>query len=102
MGRGTTYTTNNQEAKDSTTPFDLQMDHSFRSFAVFIIAWFFCSMSTSTNADALAAETGGNNGIPQLTPPNPNSNLPTFKLGETIRLEEMGPIIINTDGESLS
>lgn len=36
--------------------------------------------------------------LPQLPPPDPNSNLPTIRLGETIRFEEMGPIILNTDG----
>ena len=30
----------------------------------------------------------------ELWIPDPDSDLPTFKLGETIRLEEMGPIII--------
>jgi hypothetical protein len=57
--------------------------------------------STDAQAEALAASSGANNNngeLPQLPPPNPNSNLPTFRLGETIRLEEMGPIILNTDG----
>jgi hypothetical protein len=36
--------------------------------------------------------------IPQLPEADPNSGLRSINLGETIRLEEMGPIIINTDG----
>jgi hypothetical protein len=62
-----------------------------------IAVWFLFVMSTS---DAFAAEAGNtNNEVPRLGPSDPNKNLPTFKLGETIRLEEMGPIIINTDGK---
>lgn len=36
--------------------------------------------------------------IPQLPAADPDSNLPSIKLGETIKFEEMGPIIINPDG----
>ena len=41
------------------------------------------------------------NTVPLLEAPDPDesSKLPSFKLGETIRLEEMGPIIINTEGK---
>lgn len=42
--------------------------------------------------------TSGDGEVPLLKAPEPGSKLPTFKLGETIRLEEMGPIILNTDG----
>lgn len=64
--------------------------------------------STDNQAEALAASSSSannnnnNNGsggeLPQLPPPDPDSKLPTIRLGETIRLEEMGPIILNTDG----
>jgi hypothetical protein len=36
--------------------------------------------------------------IPQLPEADPNSKLRSIKLGETISFEEMGPVIINTDG----
>ena len=56
-----------------------------------------------TKVEALAASTGSspnnsNGEIPRLPPPDPDSNLPSIRLGETIQLEEMGPIILNTDG----
>ena len=57
----------------------------------------FASSSLSASADPNA---GGNGEVPQLPPSDPNSNLPTIRLGETIRLEEMGPIILNTDGST--
>jgi hypothetical protein len=59
----------------------------------------------SSNADAFSAAGGasndGNSGteLPQLLPTDPNKNIRTIKLGETIRLEEMGPIILSTDGK---
>ena len=36
--------------------------------------------------------------VPQLPEADPNANIPRINLGETIRFEEMGPIILNTDG----
>ncbi|KAL7560740.1 hypothetical protein ACA910_021465 [Epithemia clementina (nom. ined.)] len=37
--------------------------------------------------------------IPLLPPPSTNdTSIPSIKLGETIRFEEWGPIILNTDG----
>lgn len=36
--------------------------------------------------------------IPLLPEADPNSNIPKINLGETIRFEEMGPIILNSDG----
>jgi hypothetical protein len=43
-------------------------------------------------------ESTATNNFPRLSESAPDSNLPRIKLGETIRFEEMGPIIINTDG----
>ena len=36
--------------------------------------------------------------IPLLPASDANSDIPSIRLGETIRFEEMGPIIINLDG----
>jgi len=36
--------------------------------------------------------------LPQLPAADPNADIPKIKLGETIRFEEYGPIILNTDG----
>lgn len=55
---------------------------------------------TSAGAGNAAGNSASDGDVPQLPPPDPNSNLPTFRLGETIRLEEMGPIILNTDGST--
>jgi hypothetical protein len=50
-------------------------------------------------ADALAAS--GSNDVPKLPPPDLNSkDVPTIRLGETIRFEEWGPIILNSDGST--
>jgi hypothetical protein len=43
-------------------------------------------------------QSGPNNKIPQLSESAPDSKAPRIKLGETIRFEEIGPVIINTDG----
>lgn len=40
----------------------------------------------------------GQGGVPLLPESDPNTNLPRVKLGETISFEEMGPVIINSDG----
>lgn len=53
--------------------------------------------SSSEQAEAFATSSDAND-IPRLPPPDPNSNLPRIRLGETISFEEMGPIILNTDG----
>jgi len=59
-------------------------------------------MAPSSNdhhqAEAFAANDANKGDVPQLPPPDPDSNLPSIRLGETIRLEEIGPIILNTDG----
>ncbi|KAI2514307.1 hypothetical protein MHU86_200 [Fragilaria crotonensis] len=43
-------------------------------------------------------ETIGTTDIPLLPASDPNSDIPSIRLGETIQFEEMGPIIINLDG----
>lgn len=53
--------------------------------------------SSSEQAEAFAASADAND-IPRLPPPEPDSDLPTIRLGETISFEKMGPIILNTDG----
>lgn len=56
--------------------------------------------SSAQDCKETSVEESTNEGaVPLLEAPDPNESLPTFKLGETIRLEEMGPIIINTDGK---
>jgi hypothetical protein len=50
---------------------------------------------------AFASAPPGDNGgqeIPQLPASDSNADIPTIKLGETIKLAGMGPVIINTDG----
>lgn len=47
-------------------------------------------------------ESPATNNFPQLSESAPDSKLPRIKLGETIRFEEFGPIIINTDGTTRS
>jgi hypothetical protein len=77
---------------------------------VFFIIWM------STGADSLLAadrtSCAGNTAAaavgaadpditPKLLPPPSNDNdpsIPTIKLGETIRFEQYGPIILNSDG----
>jgi hypothetical protein len=55
--------------------------------------------SGSNNEDQSGPpESAATNNYPRLIESAPDSNLPRIKLGETIRFEEMGPIIINTDG----
>jgi hypothetical protein len=43
-------------------------------------------------------ESAATNNFPRLYESAPDSKLPRIKLGETISFEEMGPVIINTDG----
>jgi hypothetical protein len=58
--------------------------------------------SAATLAFAAAAATTNNDSynddIPRLPVADPDSQLPTIQLGETISFQEMGPVIINTDG----
>ena len=53
---------------------------------------------SNENAEAFSAPNEGGKQVPQLLPSDPNSNLPSIKLGETISFEEWGPIILNSDG----
>lgn len=45
-------------------------------------------------------KTSGNEEIPQLPAPDPDKDIPSIQLGETIKFDEIGPVIINTDGTS--
>jgi hypothetical protein len=65
--------------------------------SLFLLSVCIMASSSSEKADAFAASSEGND-LPRLPPPEPGSNLPTIRLGETISFEEMGPIILNTDG----
>lgn len=51
-----------------------------------------------SSSDAFAIE--GSKEVPELPPPDPESDLPTIQLGETISFEQFGPIILNTDGST--
>mmetsp|Transcript_39752 Transcript_39752/g.95935 ORF Transcript_39752/g.95935 Transcript_39752/m.95935 type:complete len:170 (+) Transcript_39752:107-616(+) len=53
--------------------------------------------NTNPNADSLSNPKDGPNLLP---PPSDNNDpsIPTIKLGETIRFEQYGPIILNSDG----
>lgn len=66
----------------------------------FIMASSSSSSSISGPGAAAAATEGGDDTreIPLLPEADPNSNIPRLKLGETIRFEAMGPIILNLDG----
>ena len=60
--------------------------------------------STTTTTPLAAAEAshsdsaGDASAIPLLPEASGDPNIPSIKLGETIRFEEWGPIILNTDG----
>lgn len=56
------------------------------------------SQPTCRTALAAAAVEGGREEIPQLPAASGDPNIPSIRLGETIRFEEWGPIILNTDG----
>jgi len=60
------------------------------------------SSSNKSDADAAgrAAADSSSSALPQLPAPDPNSTspLPILKFGETLRLDELGPIILNNDG----
>ena len=49
-----------------------------------------------------SSKTDAESEVPLLPPPDPNAankdKIPSIKLGETIRFEEWGPIILNSDG----
>ena len=56
-------------------------------------------MSSSTvPATITTAAASSSDDVPQLPPPDADSDLPRIRLGETIKFEEMGPIILNADG----
>lgn len=43
-------------------------------------------------------EQHSNENVPQLPASDPDKDIPTVRLGETIKFDEFGPIIINLDG----
>lgn len=65
-----------------------------------------CNSGVGSNSKPLSAEgvddTGTqpsqSEGILQLPEASNDPSIPTIKLGESIRFEEMGPVIINADG----
>jgi hypothetical protein len=74
-----------------------------------LVAWVTIIMSSSSG-DALATsndddhqnnadESATKSEIPLLPMSDPNEGVPSIRLGETIRFEEWGPIILNSDGE---
>ena len=65
------------------------------SAIVFLTAMTMAGSTENAEAFSASSETGN---IPQLPAPDPDSNLPSIKLGESIRFEEWGPIILNSDG----
>lgn len=51
------------------------------------------------NIEKAQEEDSEDNVIPQIMPADPNDDsIPTLQFGETLRFEELGPIILNTDG----
>lgn len=59
----------------------------------------FSSAQPARSGTSVAAAAASDSGeVPKLPEADPDSNLPRINLGETIRFEEMGPVILNTDG----
>ena len=56
------------------------------------------SSAQAARSSATTAAATSNDEIPQLPEADPDANIPRINLGETIRFEEMGPVILNTDG----
>eukprot|EP00546_Thalassionema_frauenfeldii_P009846 CAMPEP_0178918096 /NCGR_PEP_ID=MMETSP0786-20121207/13633_1 /TAXON_ID=186022 /ORGANISM="Thalassionema frauenfeldii, Strain CCMP 1798" /LENGTH=132 /DNA_ID=CAMNT_0020591761 /DNA_START=125 /DNA_END=523 /DNA_ORIENTATION=- len=54
--------------------------------------------SSESNRNIEDQEVNNKDEIPQLPTADPDKDIPTIKLGETISFEEMGPVIINLDG----
>ena len=53
---------------------------------------------SNENVEALASPNAEGGKIPLLLPADPNSDIPSIRLGESISFEEWGPIILNRDG----
>jgi hypothetical protein len=94
----------------------VQMNARPSVFHLALIAWVTIIMSSSpgdalatsnddhhqNNADESATADSWDNAkseIPLLPMSDPNEGVPSIRLGETIRFEEWGPIILNSDGE---
>ena len=56
--------------------------------------------AASSDPPPPAGDDNGTDDLPRLPPVDPSSTekVPTLKFGETLRFDEMGPIILNTDG----
>ena len=63
-----------------------------------IACLYLVAMTTGRDDAASALSSQGGGEIPRLLPPDPNKDIPTIRLGESIRFEEWGPIILNADG----
>jgi hypothetical protein len=55
------------------------------------------SENSSKQDDATATDRE-NDEIPQLPAADPDADIPSLKFGETLKLDQMGPVIINLDG----
>lgn len=51
-----------------------------------------------SSSDAFATTSEGE--LPQLPASDPEADIPTIQLGETISFEQFGPIILNNDGST--
>ena len=71
---------------------------SIRKTSVIVFLTAMTMAGSNENVEAFSAPKAGGKEVPQLLPSDPNSNLPSIKLGETISFEEWGPIILNSDG----
>ena len=55
-------------------------------------------LEDSSSEQETSANTSASESIPQLPAADPNADIPCLKLGETIKFDQMGPVIINLDG----
>jgi hypothetical protein len=71
----------------------------FQTVGLLLLFWMTIMADTNNGAAADAFAASGRFDVPKLPPSDPNNTgVPTIRLGETIRFEEWGPIILNTDG----
>jgi predicted Fe-S protein YdhL (DUF1289 family) len=83
----------------STLAFAIDMNHASTSNNGNVQMTANNSSQQEENPSSSSTNTNIQNEILQLPPSNPeDENIPILKFGETLRLEELGPIILNTDG----